>query len=123
MQNRISGLRQCGVAVAIMGLIRSRFAALGISVALSIIACEAQAGATEITCTNQTSGASWQIRIDYDRQTVDSNPASISDDEIAWRDKADGGNYTLDRKSGKLTVVFASSTAGHFLYHRCKLEN
>ena len=82
-----------------------------------------QAGATELTCTNQTSGTSWQIRIDYDRQTVDSNPASISDDEIAWRDKADGGNYTLDRKSGKLTVVFASSTAGHFLYHHCKLEN
>jgi hypothetical protein len=106
MQNRISGLRQCGVAVAIMGLIRSRFGALGISVAVSIIACEAQAGVTEITCTNQTSGASWQIRIDYDRQTVDSNPASISDDEIAWRDKANGGNYTLDRKSGKLTVVF-----------------
>jgi hypothetical protein len=123
MQNRIDGLRRCGVAVAIMDLMRSALAALGIGVALGILAGQAQAGATELTCTNQTSGTSWQIRIDYDRQTVDSNPASISDDEIAWRDKADGGNYTLDRKSGKLTVVFASSTAGHFLYHHCKLEN
>jgi hypothetical protein len=107
MQNRISGLRQCGgVAVAIMDLIRSGLAALGISVALTINAGEAQASVTEIICTNQTSGTSWQIKIDYDRQTVDSNPASISDDEIAWHDKADGGNYTLDRKSGRLTVVF-----------------
>jgi len=111
------------MAVPIMGLSRSQLAVLGISVALSIVAGEAQASITEVTCTNQTSGTSWQISIDYDRQTVDANPASISDDEIAWRDKADGGNYTLDRKSGKLTVVFASSTAGHFLYHRCKLEN
>jgi hypothetical protein len=123
MQNRINGLRRCGVAVAIMGLIQSGLVALAIGVALTIIAGEAQASVTEIICTNQTSGTSWQIRIDYDRQTVDSNPASISDDEIAWHDKADGGNYTLDRKSGKLTVVFASSTAGHFLYHHCKLEN
>ena len=123
MQNRINGLRRCDMAVPIMGLSRSQLAVLGISVALSIVAGEAQARVTEVTCTNQTSGTSWQISIDYDRQTVDANPASISDDEIAWRDKADGGNYTLDRKSGKLTVVFASSTASHFLYHRCKLEN
>ena len=106
-----------------MGLIRSGLAALGISMMLSPIAGGAQAGETEITCTNQTSGVSWQIRIDYDRQTVDSNPASISDAEIAWHDRSDGGHYTLDRKSGKLTVIFASSTAGHFLYHHCRLEN
>ena len=120
MQNRVEAAR---LAVAIMGLMRSALGALGIGVKLGIIAGEALAGVTELTCTNQASGTSWQIRIDYDRQTVDSNPASISDDEIAWRDKADGGNYTLDRKSGKLTVVFASSTAGHFLYHHCKLEH
>jgi len=97
--------------------------ALGIGMAVIAITGEAQAGETEITCTNQVSGATWQIKIDYDRQTVDSNPASISDAEIAWHDKTDAGNYTLDLKSGKLTVIFASSTAGHFLYHRCRLEN
>jgi len=124
MQNPNNGLRRRGgVALALIGRILLGGAALGISVALCMIAGEAQAGMTEIACTNQTSGASWQIRIDYDRQTVDSNPASISNDEIAWHDKADGGNYTLDRKSGKLTVIFASSTAGHFLYHHCKLEH
>jgi hypothetical protein len=35
----------------------------------------------------------------------------------------DGWNYTLDRKSGNLTVIIASSTGGNFLYDRCKLEN
>ncbi len=33
---------------------------------------------TAITCTNTASGASWQIKIDYDHNTVDSNPASIN---------------------------------------------
>ncbi|HLL27333.1 MAG TPA: hypothetical protein VKT73_06745 [Xanthobacteraceae bacterium] len=75
-----------------------------------------------ITCSNTTSGASWQIKIDYDHKTVDSNPASISDAKISWRDAKDGLNYTLDRKSGNLTVVFASSTGGSFFYHRCKLD-
>jgi hypothetical protein len=74
-------------------------------------------------CTNVASGANWQIRIDYDKGTVDSNPARISDAQISWRDATGGGNYTLDRKSGKLTVVLASSTGGYFLHHRCALEN
>src|ERR1700704_1882713 len=75
-----------------------------------------------ITCTNPTSGASWQIKIDYEEKTVDSNPAYFSDAKISWREKG-GVNYTLDRKSGNLTVIVASSTAGHFLYDRCELEN
>ena len=79
-------------------------------------------GETAITCTNPTSGATWQIRIDYERSTVDSNPANISDSKISWRERG-GIYYTLDRKSGDLTVIYASSTAGHFLYDRCKLEN
>jgi hypothetical protein len=83
---------------------------------------EAQ-GEIAVTCTNPTSGANWQIRIDYGRQTVDSYPASISDAKISWRDAKDGLKYSLDRKSGDLTVVFASSTGGSFFYDRCKLEN
>ena len=102
-----------------------RFGIAIVAIGMAVIAGTgaAQAAEIEITCANLASGTTWQIKIDYDRQTVDSNPASISDDEIAWHDKADGGNYTLDRKSGKLTVIFASSTAGHFLYHHCRLEN
>jgi hypothetical protein len=91
--------------------------------AATLRSAAAQHGETATTCTNVASGANWQIRIDYDRATVDSNPARISDAQISWRDASDGGNYTLDRKSGKLTVILASSTGGSFFYHRCKLEN
>ena len=75
-----------------------------------------------ISCTNPASGATWQIRIDYIKGTVDSNPAQISDAKISWHDAKDGGNYTLDRKSGRLTVIVASSTGGYFLYDQCGLE-
>lgn len=79
----------------------------------------AQAAETA-TCTNPVSGASWRIAIDYARSTVDSNPARISGAEISWRDK-DGWRYTLDRKSGNLTVVLASATGGNFLHDHCSL--
>ena len=96
---------------------------LAIGFAAPAIGGEAQHGETALTCTNVSSGTSWQIRIDYDKATVDSNPARISDGEISWHDPSDGGNYTLDRKSEKLTVVVASSTGGYSLFHRCKLRN
>jgi hypothetical protein len=83
-------------------------------------AAAAQAGEHAVTCTNPSSGVSWQIRIDYDRATVDANAARIGDHEISWHDAKDGGNYTLDRDSGKLTVIVASSTGGYFLYDNCK---
>jgi hypothetical protein len=82
---------------------------------------KAEAGGVAITCTNPFSGARWQIAIDYDRRTVDSNPARISDTEISWRDAKDGWNYTLNRKSGKLTVILASATGGNFLFDNCDL--
>jgi len=97
--------------------------AVALGFAVPAMSTETQHGETAITCTNPFSGASWQIRIDYDRQTVDSNPARISDAEISWRDVKDGWGYTLDRKSGNLRVVLASSTGGNFLHDRCKLEN
>ena len=97
--------------------------ALAVGIAFPTIKSEAQRGEIAITCTNPASGASWQIRIDYDRSTVDSNPARISAAEISWHDATDGGNYTLDRKSGNLTVIVASSTGGYFLRDRCNLEN
>jgi hypothetical protein len=84
---------------------------------------QAQAGGVAVTCTNPFSGAIWQIAIDYDHRTVDSNPARISDTEISWRDAKDGWNYTLNRKSGKLTVILASATGGNFLYDQCSPPN
>lgn len=104
--------------------------AITIALGLSVIAASAAAvagdtprGEATITCSNLTSGATWQVRIDYDHRTADSNPARISDAQISWHDPTDGGNYTLDRASGELTVVVASSTGGYFLHHRCKLQN
>lgn len=84
---------------------------------------EAGADALAVACTNPYSGTTWQIRIDYDRSTVDANPARIGDATISWHDAKDGGNYTLDRASGALTVIVASSTGGYFLHDRCKLPN
>jgi len=97
---------------------------VAIVVATFSISCtRAQSGEIATTCTNPVSGTSWQIRIDYDKSTVDSNLAHISETRIWWHDAKDGGNYTLDRKSGDLTVIIASSTGGAFFYHRCKLLN
>jgi hypothetical protein len=94
---------------------------LGSALTFGLSISPAEAGETPITCTNPVSGTNWQIKVDYDRSTVDSNPARISDATISWHDAADGGNYTLDRKSGKLTVIIASATGGNFLWDRCNL--
>ena len=89
----------------------------------AIFACgdAAQAEPVSVTCTNPHSGASWRIAIDYDLKTVDSNPASIDETQIWWRDAKDGWRYTLDRKSGALTVVLASATGGNFLFDQCRM--
>jgi hypothetical protein len=97
---------------------------LGIGIALSARAqAEPQHGAVAVTCTNPYSGASWQIKINYDQHTVDANPADIDETTISWRDSANGWRYALDRKSGKLTVTVVSATGGNFLYDSCKLGN
>jgi hypothetical protein len=98
-------------------------AACGLALNVAAPAIGARHGAAAVTCTNPASGASWQIRIDYDRGTVDSNPASIGDASISWRDASDGWTYTLDRKTGNLTAVVASATGGNFLHDRCALED
>jgi hypothetical protein len=100
-----------------------RVALAGLIGAIPVVTAKAQKGKTAVSCTNPYSGVTWQIRIDYDRSTVDSNPARINEATISWRDAKDGWNYTLDRKSGKLTVIVASATGGNFLYDQCKLEN
>jgi hypothetical protein len=91
--------------------------------AVSASAADAPRGSAAVTCTNPYSGATWQIQIDYDHSTVDSNPARISEGEISWRDATNGWYYALDRKSGNLKVTLASATGGNFLYDQCKLGN
>jgi hypothetical protein len=97
--------------------------ALALALTGAVLSDGARGNESAITCTNPASGTQWQIRIDYEHGTVDANPARISDANISWRDASDGGNYSLDRKSGNLTVVVASSTGGYLLYDRCKLDN
>jgi hypothetical protein len=98
-------------------------AALVIGIAAPAISVEAQRGERSITCMNKSSGTTWQIKVDYDHSTVDTNPASISAAKIAWRDANDGWRYTLDLKSGDLTVVLASSMGGNMYFHRCLLDH
>ena len=109
--DRFNRTRPLAVGFIALGLVAGPYAARGAT----------PAGQSSITCTNPYSGTSWEILVDFDHATVDANPASIRDDDIRWHDAKDGGNYTLDRKTGNLTVVVASSTGGYFLYDRCKL--
>ena len=102
--------------------IATAISALGLSAVFAPPGVRAQNGQIVITCTNPYSGASWQIHIDYNRSTVDSTPAQISDATIFWQAE-NGWKYLLDRKSGKLTVTLASSTGGNFLYDQCKPDN
>jgi hypothetical protein len=95
---------------------------LAVGFTVPTIVCDAQERETAITCTNPVSGASWQIMIDFSKATVDSNRAKITPAEISWFDPRDGGNYTLDRKSGDLTASVASSTGGYFRHGRCSPE-
>jgi len=94
-------------------------AALAIGAIGFAVQAAAEPAAAVLSCTNPASGATWQIHVDFARSTVDANAARIGDDTIAWHDAKDGGNYALDRKTGKLTVTVASSTGGYFLYDRC----
>src|SRR5262249_34125756 len=73
-------------------------------------------------CTNPPRRARWPTHIHYERRTGDSYPARLTRADISWRDASDGGNYTLNRRSGDLTVVVASSTGGYFLHDQCKLD-
>jgi len=99
-------------------------ATVAVAGGLDVAAAGAQAGSVSaLSCINPYSGATWQISVDYDRGTVDSNPARISDDEMSWHDAKDNSNYTLDRKSGRLTVIVPSSTGGYFLYDECKPQH
>jgi hypothetical protein len=94
-----------------------------VGIAAPAVSAETQHGERSITCMNKSSGTTWQIKVDYDHSTVDTNPASISDSKIAWRDANDGWRYTLDLKSGDLTVVLASSMGGNMYFHRCLLDH
>jgi hypothetical protein len=105
--------------VALKWTVVARGAALAAGTLVSpVFGAEAVLG-----CTNVVSGTAWEIKINFEKSTVDSNPARITNTEIAWHDATGGGNYTLDRKTGQLTAIFASSTGGYFIHHLCRPRN
>jgi hypothetical protein len=79
----------------------------------------ARAAESTLLCVNSSSGTTWNLKIDDERQTADSFPAEFTTTRIAWHDSVRGGFYDLDRKSGLLTFRNASSTGGYMLYHQC----
>jgi hypothetical protein len=81
---------------------------------------QAPPGTGRVTCTNPASGATWPVVIDDAHQTVDGFPARFGDEAITWLDSRDGGHYRLDRATGALRVIIASSTGGYFLHDRCR---
>jgi hypothetical protein len=83
-------------------------------------AAMASSATLAMVCTNPASGAHWPILIDWQHRSVDGNPAEISASKIAWHNARDSGNYALDRGTGQLTVITASSTGGYFIYDRCR---
>lgn len=112
MLNVRTGLFAAAILMAVAGRVVSAVGA----------AAGPMPGERAITCVNPASGTTWQIKVDYERSTVDANAATISDAKISWHDPKDGGNYTLDRKSGALTFVAPSSTGGYFIFDRCSLD-
>jgi hypothetical protein len=78
-------------------------------------------GATLIRCVNLASGASWTIDLDAARQMADGQRAEFGLSTVHWRDPVNTGDYELDRVSGKLTVIRASSTGGYTLFYACSV--
>jgi hypothetical protein len=96
-----------------------------VAAAISTAVCggdTAHAAAVTFRCSNPTSGTTWEVKVDYDRRTADSFPAEITESQIAWHDTLHGGYYYLDRASGALTFVNASSTGGYATHHTCHAD-
>jgi hypothetical protein len=85
------------------------------------LSCRADPALTEtVRCMNRDSGTAWSIRFDYRRRMADSFAADISDLLISWHDSLHGGYYDFDRRTGALTVRYASSTGGYSLQYACR---
>jgi hypothetical protein len=76
---------------------------------------------TRFACRNPSSGATWDIKVDDQRSLADSFPARITNISITWHDTRHGGFYELDRRTGALTVRYASSTGGYALHDVCQM--
>jgi hypothetical protein len=97
-------------------------------VALGVVACRGgdargsavPAGTSSLHCVNPASGYAWTVRIDEAQGRIDGQPAQVGPLQLRWRDPSDGAIYELDRRSGELSVIRASSTGGYILTDRCR---
>ncbi|HYA19707.1 MAG TPA: hypothetical protein VEG25_03555 [Burkholderiales bacterium] len=80
----------------------------------------AHAAQAVLHCTNLASGTTWDMPIDPQNGTANSFPATFTGESIDWHDVLHGGHYTFDHVSGALTVIYASSTGGFTLIHKCR---
>jgi hypothetical protein len=87
-----------------------------------VVPALAHAEVTTLVCTNPSSGATWDMKIDSDRRTVDSFPANIGDQWITWEDTQQNHIYEYERSSGNLRMRGPSSMGGYFLYYRCSAQ-
>jgi hypothetical protein len=94
---------------------------LAFSAMTTVAGWAAEAGVQHLRCTNPASGANWQVTVDLDHHTVDSQPAKISESWISWPD-AKQGSFDLERATGKLQFRNASSTGGYYLIYSCRTE-
>ena len=81
----------------------------------------ARAAESALHCTNTTSGATWDIPVDFAHSMVDEVPAQITGQAISWRDTT-YHYYDFDRATGDLDMHVASSTGGFYLTDKCVLK-
>jgi hypothetical protein len=87
---------------------------------LSAAPISVRANETILTCTNPSSGTTWDLKVDFDRHRVDSFPAEITDQWITWQDAPRQGIFEFNRVSGDMTMRGPSSMGGYFLFYHCR---
>ena len=90
-----------------------------VAAAISTAHAADSAHAADITFLQSVDGRGSQVAR---RGTADSFPAEITGSQIAWHDTLHGGYYYLDRASGALTFLNASSTGGYATHHTCHAD-
>lgn len=93
-----------------------------LALSFAVLPSLAHAEVTTLVCTNTNSGATWDIKVDFDHRTADSFPADIGDQWITWEDPQQSHIYEYERASGNLTMRGPSSLGGYFLYYRCSAQ-
>ena len=91
-----------------------------LALSLSGVPMTARASQMILTCTNPSSGTTWDLKVDFDRRMVNSFPASIDDRTITWEDAQRGDIYEFDRASGDMNMRGTSAMGGYFLSYRCR---